>query len=96
VGTLSPRTTVVYRGRRQAVREGRVKQRWRPKLGVRALALRVYAPTLGPVRLVVLRHEQGNWEYLVTNALATDLSTLVHRKGAAGASRPPSETPHNC
>ena len=82
VGTLSPRTTVVYRGKRQAVRElaGLLKLRWRPKLGVRAVALRVYAPALGQVRLVVLRNEHGNFEYLVTNAPATDLSTLVHRK----------------
>jgi hypothetical protein len=43
VGTLSPRTTVVYRGKRQAVRDlaGRLKLRWRPKLGGRAVALRV-------------------------------------------------------
>lgn len=82
VGTLSPRTTVVYRGKRQAVRDlaGRVKLRWRPKLGVRAIALQVYAPALGQVRLVVLKNEHGNFEYLVTNALATDLSTLVQRK----------------
>jgi hypothetical protein len=82
VGTLSPRTTVVYRGKRQAVRDlaGRLKLKWRPHLGVRAKALRVYAPALGQVRLVVLRNEHGNFEYLVTNDLATDLSTLVARK----------------
>jgi DDE superfamily endonuclease len=82
VGTLNPRTQVVYRGQRQAVRDlaSRLKLKWRPKLGVRAVALSVYAPALGQVRLVVLRHEHGNYEYLVTNALATDLSTLVHRK----------------
>jgi hypothetical protein len=82
VGTLSPRTTVVYRGKRQAVRDlaGRLKLKWRPKLGVRAVALQVYAPALGQVRLVVLKNEHGNFEYLVTNALATDLTTLVHRK----------------
>jgi hypothetical protein len=82
VGTLSPRTTVVYRGQRRAVRElaGRLKLKWRPKLGVRAVALQVYAPALGQVRLVVLKNEHGNFEYLVTNALATDLTTLVARK----------------
>jgi len=82
VGTLSPRTTVVYRGRRQAVRElaGRLKLRWRPKLGVRAVALRVYAPALGQVQLVVLKNQHGNFEYLVTHALATDLTLLVQRK----------------
>lgn len=57
-----------------------LKLKWRPQLGVRALALRVYAPSLGQVQLVVLRNEHGNVEYLVTNALTTDLSTLVRRK----------------
>ena len=73
---------VVYRGQRQAVRDlaSRLKLKWRPKLGVRAVALSVYVPRLGEVRLVVLRHEHGNFEYLVTNARTTDLSTLVHRK----------------
>ncbi len=82
VGTLSPRTTVVYRGKRQAVRDlaDRLRLKWRPKLGVRAVALRVYAPALGQVRLVVLRNEHGNFEYLVTNALSSDLTTLVQRK----------------
>src|SRR3954451_16347739 len=82
VGTLSPRTTIVYRGKRQAVRDlaGRLKLKWRSTLGVRAIALRVYAPAMGQVRLVVLKNEHGNFEYLVTNTLATDLSTLVHRK----------------
>jgi hypothetical protein len=82
VGTLSPRTTVVYRGRRQAVRDlaGRLKLKWRSHLNVRAVALRVYAPALGQVQLVVLKNEHGNFEYLVTNALVTDLTTLVARK----------------
>ena len=82
VGTLSPRTTVVYRGQRQAVRDlaGRLKLKWRPQLGVRAVALRVYAPAVGQVRLVVLRNGHGNFEYLVSNAWATDLTTLVQRK----------------
>jgi len=82
VGTIAPRTTVVYRGRRQQVQHlaPTLKLTWRPKLGVRATALRVYAPALGQVRLVVLRNEHGNYEYLVTNALATDLTQLVHRK----------------
>src|SRR4051812_14358562 len=82
VGTLSPRTTVVYRGQRLAVRDlaSRLKLHWRARLGVRAIALRVYAPALGQVRLVVLRNKHGNFEYLVTNARATDLTTLVQRK----------------
>ena len=81
-GTLSPRTTVVYRGKRQAVRDlaGGLKLKWRPALGVRAVALTVYAPSAGQVRLVVLRNEHGNFEYLVTNDLAADLTTVVLRK----------------
>lgn len=82
VGTLAPRTTVVYRGRRQAVQQlaGTLRLKWRPKLGLRAIALTVYAPALGQVRLVVLKNRHGNFEYLVTNALATDLTELVRRK----------------
>jgi hypothetical protein len=82
VGTLAPRTTVVYRGQRQAVQDlaARLKLKWRPQLGLRAVALSVYAPALGPVKLVVLKNRHGNFEYLVTNALATDLTELVHRK----------------
>lgn len=82
VGTIAPRTTVVYRGTRQQVQHlaPRLKLKWRPKLGVRAVALLVYAPSLGPVRLVVLTHEHGTFEYLVTNDLACDLALLVRRK----------------
>lgn len=82
VGTIAPRTTVVYRGKRQQVQHlaSRLRLKWRPKLGVRALALLVYAPSLGPVRLVVLKNEHGNFEYLVTNDLTCDLALLVRRK----------------
>ena len=82
VGTIAPRTTVGYRGQRQPVRAlaSTLQRKWRPKLGVRAIALLVYAPSLGPVRLVVLRNEHGNYEYLVTNELAADLTRLVGRK----------------
>jgi SRSO17 transposase len=82
VGTLSPRTTVVYHRRPQQVQglARRLKLKWRPRLGVRAIALRVDAPSVGQVQLVVLRNAHGNGEYLVTNALTTDLSTLVRRK----------------
>jgi hypothetical protein len=82
VGTLAPRTTVVYRGRRQAVQQlaSTLRLKWRPKLGLRAVALTVYAPALGQVRLVVLKNRHGNFEYLVTNGRATDLAELVHRK----------------
>ena len=82
VGTLAPRTTVVYRGKRQQVQTLATtrKPKWRRKLGVRAIALLVYAPSLGPVRLVVLRNEHGHYEYLVTNDLTCALALLVRRK----------------
>jgi DDE superfamily endonuclease len=46
VGTLPPRTTVIWRDRRQPVAElaGRLRLRWRPRLGLRAAAVMVYAP----------------------------------------------------
>lgn len=47
---------------------------------MRARALPIYAPALGQVRLVVLRNEHGNFEYLVTNDPATDLTQLVQRR----------------
>lgn len=66
---LDPKTTVVWRGRRQAVRTlaERTRLPWRSHLGVRAIALRVSAPTYGQLQLVVVRNRHGNWEYLVTN-----------------------------
>ena len=81
-GTLDPKTSVIWRNRKQAVRElaRTLKLRWRPKLGVRAMALQVYAPKYGHVQLVVTRNRHGNYEYLVSNALQADLSTLVMRK----------------
>ena len=82
VGTIAPRTTVVSRGRRQQVQHlaPRLKLRWRPQLGGRAVALLVYAPALGPVRLVGLKNEHGNCEYLVTNDLTGDRAQIVRRK----------------
>ncbi|MDP8936759.1 MAG: hypothetical protein M3O23_03350 [Actinomycetota bacterium] len=47
---------------------------------MRATAVSVYAPALGQVRLVVLRNAHGNFEYLVTNERAADLTRLVLRK----------------
>jgi DDE superfamily endonuclease len=82
VGTLPPRTTVVWHGRRQPVTElaGRLRLSWRPKLGLRAAALSVYAPTYGTVRLVVTRNRHGNCECLATNELGADLTRVVARK----------------
>jgi len=82
VGTLAPRTTVVWRGHRQSVQAlaASLKLRWRPQLGVRATARSVYAPSLGQVRLVVLKNAHGNFEYLVTNERDADLTRVVQRK----------------
>jgi len=81
-GTLDPKTSVVWRKRKQAVRElaRTLKLRWRAKLGVRAMALQVYAPKYGHLRLVVTRNRHGNYEYLVSNDLQADLTTMVMRK----------------
>jgi len=82
VGTLPPKTTVVWRGRRQPVAElaERLRLAWRPRLGLRAAAVTVYAPKYGLVRLVVTRNRHGNLEPLVTNDLAADLTRVVERK----------------
>lgn len=83
-GTLDPKTTVVWRGRKQAVRDlaAGLKLSWRSHLQVRAVALTVYAPKYGHLRLVVVKNRHGNYEYLVTNALEAALSKVVIRKRA--------------
>jgi len=82
VGTLPPRTTVVWRGRRQPVAElaGRLRLAWRPRLGLRAAAVTVYAPTYGRLRLVVTRNRHGNHECLATGELDADLTRVAERK----------------
>jgi hypothetical protein len=82
VGTLDPKTHVVYRGHEQRVDElaRQVRLKWRKRLQVRATALSVYAPKYGDLRLVVTRNRHGNYEYIVSNDLTADLTTLVQRK----------------
>ncbi len=81
-GTLDPKTIVIWRGERQSVRELAVnlKLKWRAHLGLRAMALRVFAPKYGQLRLVVTRNRHGNYEYLVSNDQTLDLTTMVQRK----------------
>jgi hypothetical protein len=81
-GTRDPKTHVVWRGREQSVRDlaPQLKLKWRGHLQVRATALSVYAPKYGHIRLVVVKNRHGNWEYLVSNALDADLTTVVERK----------------
>jgi hypothetical protein len=82
VGTLPPATIVIWRGRRCSIAELALvlKLKWRKHLEVRAVALRVYAPKYGVLRLVVTRNRHGNYEYIVSNDLSADLTTLVERK----------------
>jgi len=82
VGSLQARTHVVWHGQKLSVAElaTRLRLKWRPRLDLRAVALTVYAPKYGTVRLVVTRNRHGNDEYIVSNALGADLTTLVARK----------------
>jgi DDE superfamily endonuclease len=82
VGTLPPRTTVVWHGRRFQVAElaGRLRLRWRTRLGLRAAAVTVYAPKYGMLRLVVTRNRHGNHDWLASSDVAADLTTVVLRK----------------
>jgi len=81
-GTLDPKTIVFWRGKRMAVRDlaSTLHLKWRSHLGVRAMALRVYAPKYGHLRLVVTKNRHGNFEYLVSNAVQADLTSMVVRK----------------
>jgi DDE superfamily endonuclease len=82
VGTLHPRTIVVFGGRRQQVNQlaKRLRLKWRKHLGLRAVAVQLYAPNYGVVRLVVTKNRHGNYQYIATNALSADLTSLVIRK----------------
>jgi hypothetical protein len=95
VGTLAPRTTVVWHGRRQPVATlaAQLRLGWRPRLGLRAAAVRVYAPTHGMVRLVVTRTVTAT---TTTSSPATRPRTLPPSwcaSKAAGRWRPSSVTP---
>ena len=81
-GTLDPKTHVVWRGSKQAVRDlaPQLRLKWRSHLQLRAVALRVFAPKYGHLRLVVVRNRHGNYEYLVSNDLHADLTEVVARK----------------
>ena len=99
VGTLPPKTTVIWRGRPQSAAElaERLRLAWRPRLGLRATAVTVYAPTYGPLRLVVTRNRHGNLEPVVTSDLGADLNRVVERKHSRWSVetifRTPSSTP---
>jgi len=82
VGTLHPRTIVLWRAKRCSVGElaRALPLKWRKRLGVRAAAVRIYAPKYGSLRLVVTRNSHANHEYIVTNDSGADLTTVAERK----------------
>jgi SRSO17 transposase len=80
VGTLQPRTTVVFGGRRQPLSKLGKNLKWRKQLELRAATLQVYAPKYGVLRLVVTKNRHGNYEYIATNHLQADLTSVVMRK----------------
>ena len=82
VSQLPCNAKVVYRNKKRAVSElvKIVKLKWRSHLEVCAVAIRVYLPEYGQVRLVVTKDGQGRYEYLVTNKLDADLTWVVMAK----------------
>jgi SRSO17 transposase len=81
-GTLDPKTHVVWRGKQQSVGDvaPQLKLKWWRQVQVRAATVRVYAPKYGQIQLVVTRNRHGNYEYLASNALTSELTTMVLRK----------------
>ena len=83
VGTLHPRTIVVWRAKRRcSVGElaRALPLKWRKRLGVRALALNVYAPKCGSLRLVVTRNRHGA---TTSNSSPTTRGRRPHHGGFA-------------
>jgi hypothetical protein len=81
-GTLNPKTQVVWQGTKQSVGHlaTTLPLKWRPQLQLRACAIEVYAPSYGRIRLCVTKNRHGNYEYLVSNALTSDLTSMVNAK----------------
>ena len=80
--TLKKNARVVCRKRKIRVDKlaPTLKLKWRAHLGVRTAVLNVYLLEYGSLRPVVTRYGHGRWSYIVTNALAADLTTIVLRK----------------
>lgn len=80
-GTLDPKTMVIWRGKRHSVHDlsTTLKLKWRAHLGLRAVALTIFAPKYGHLRLVVTRNCHGNYDYLVSNDQSLDLTTMAQR-----------------
>src|SRR5207244_4251007 len=81
-GTLHPDTRVHWKGHSMPLwlLAGFAEPKWRKELGLCAIALQVYAPSYGQLQLVVTRNRHGNEEFLATNALPLDLTSIVLRK----------------
>jgi hypothetical protein len=81
-GTLDPKTHVVWHGTKQSVGHlaTTLPLKWRPQLRLRACAVEVYAPSYGVIRLCVTKNRHGNYEYLASNALTSDLTSMVGAK----------------
>ncbi len=81
--TPSEDEIVLWRAKRRSVGElaRALPLKWRKHLGVRAAVVNVYAPKYGSLRLVVTRNRHGNYyEYIITNDLGADLTSVVKRK----------------
>jgi hypothetical protein len=81
-GVLHPHTIVTWKGMRLPLwlLAGFVEPHWRPQLGLQAIALTVVAPTHGRIPVVVTRNRHGNEEFLASNDVGSDLTTMVRRK----------------
>jgi hypothetical protein len=82
IGVLHPKTLVCYRQRRWQAAHlfADLKLKWRTRLDLRARSIVAYLPKYGTLRLVGTRNRHGNCEVLATNALDSDLTTIVLRK----------------
>lgn len=86
VGLLDPQTRVAQGARRLPIRDaaaGKRMKKWRKRLGLRARALSVYAPTFGHLRVVAFRNRAGQEGFIATNVLdarAADLTALLEWK----------------
>ncbi len=80
--TLAKNSLVVYKNKKIRVDKlaHSLKLKWRSHLELRTAVLSVYLPGYGSVRLVVTKNGHGRWDYIVTNDMQADVSTIVQRK----------------
>lgn len=82
ISTLAKNRNVIYKNKKIKISKltPTLKLKWRSQLGLRTAVLNVYLPGYGSVRLVVTKNGHGRWEYIVTNDMQADLTTIVQRK----------------